>query len=158
MREAFIDCLRFVLAADPQMAQEAAEPSQETGDLYLDEYWTPIRGDELTPGIDLMVFDAAVMNGAGEAILMLQRVVGKVDPEGQTDRAIQEVNEATLQRGAICMIDDIRRERLAMLAEMHPLFGIKGGAAARIYRARDAAIEMFAKHIGRAIPVRRKTK
>jgi lysozyme family protein len=158
MREAFLDCLRFALAEDPQMAQEVDAPTVETGELFLDAYWTPIRGDELTPGVDLMVFDTAVTNGAAEAVLMLQRVVGNVDPAGQTDRALEEVNAATLLRGAIRMIDDLHRARLGMLAETRPLFGPDGRAVPRINRARDAAIEVFAKHIGCAIPVRRKTK
>lgn len=42
-------------------------------ELYLRDYWRPIRGDELPPGLALLVFDAAVNNGAGTAVKWLQR-------------------------------------------------------------------------------------
>lgn len=44
--------------------------------IYLARYWTPIRGDELPPGVDLAVFDYAVNSGVRQASRALQKVVG----------------------------------------------------------------------------------
>jgi lysozyme family protein len=46
--------------------------------IYLRDYWTPIRGDELPSQLALLVFDAAVNNGVGRAIRWLQAAVGAV--------------------------------------------------------------------------------
>lgn len=43
--------------------------------IYLDEYWLKIRGDDLPAGFDTVVFDIAVNNGKGTAILLLQRAL-----------------------------------------------------------------------------------
>lgn len=48
----------------------------EAGAIYQARYWNPIHGDALPAGVDLVVFDAAVMSGIGEAAMMLQRTVG----------------------------------------------------------------------------------
>ena len=41
--------------------------------IYRAKYWTPILGDQLAPGLDLAVFDAAVNSGPSQAIRWLQR-------------------------------------------------------------------------------------
>jgi len=42
-------------------------------EIYRRDYWRPIRGDELVAPLALLVFDAAVNNGVGQAIRWLQR-------------------------------------------------------------------------------------
>lgn len=44
--------------------------------IYLSRYWNPVRGDELPPGVDLVLFDAAVHMGVGRAVRMAQKIVG----------------------------------------------------------------------------------
>lgn len=44
--------------------------------IYLEEYWKPIRAEELPHGVRYVVFDAAVNSGVGQAIKWLQRAVG----------------------------------------------------------------------------------
>lgn len=44
--------------------------------LYHLHYWRPIHGDELAPGINLMMLDAAVQHGVASAAEMLQRKLG----------------------------------------------------------------------------------
>lgn len=43
---------------------------------YAERYWTPARCDELPWPLGLYVFDAAVNQGGGAEILMLQRAAG----------------------------------------------------------------------------------
>jgi len=45
-------------------------------DIYLNDYWHKMRCDELPSGLDLLVFDAAVNQGAGTAAIMLQQAIG----------------------------------------------------------------------------------
>ncbi len=44
-------------------------------------YWNAINGDHLPAGVDLMVFNDAVVCGVGHAARLLQRIVGTV-PDG----------------------------------------------------------------------------
>jgi lysozyme family protein len=43
--------------------------------------WNPIQGDELPDGVDLVMFDIAMMSGVGRAAMILQRCVG-TKPDG----------------------------------------------------------------------------
>ena len=47
--------------------------------IYREEYWNAVRADELPAGIRLVMFDAAVNSGVGQAIRWLQRAVGAAD-------------------------------------------------------------------------------
>jgi lysozyme family protein len=43
--------------------------------IYQRDYWRVVRGDDLPPGLALLVFDAAVNMGTGRAVTLLQRVL-----------------------------------------------------------------------------------
>lgn len=45
-------------------------------EIYRQDYWTPIRGDDLPQGVDLMVLDCAINQGVGAAVKLLQGVLG----------------------------------------------------------------------------------
>ena len=45
-------------------------------EIYHRQYWQPVRGGDLPPGIDCAVFDFAVNSGVGRAIRHLQKVLG----------------------------------------------------------------------------------
>lgn len=54
--------------------------SAEVADIYYEQYWKPIRGDDLPAGLDYAVFDYGVNSGTGRAVKHLQEVLGvKVD-------------------------------------------------------------------------------
>ena len=44
--------------------------------IYHDDYWNPIRGDELPAGVDLPTFDGSVNSGRSRGVKWLQRAVG----------------------------------------------------------------------------------
>jgi len=68
---------------------------EEIGDIFRDQYWTPVRGNDLWSGLDMLVFDICVNMGAGRAAKILQRAVGAT-PDGwiglETIAAVQRVN------------------------------------------------------------------
>lgn len=91
-REATLDDLR-------------AMPDDLVSALYRTLYWVPIRGWALWPGLDLMLFDAAVNTGVGVATKQLQRLL-HVLPDGA-------LGVVTAQ--AACSVDD----RATLLAAFH---------------------------------------
>ena len=52
---------------------------QRAKDLYRRDYWLPCKCDVLPPAVALLVFDAAVNQGTGDARRFLQRAVGVTD-------------------------------------------------------------------------------
>lgn len=59
-------------------AEMRALTPEKVAPLYHQEYWLTVRGDDLPPGIDMMVFDIAVNSGPRRAILMLQKAINKI--------------------------------------------------------------------------------
>ena len=51
-------------------------PDALVASLYRALYWQPVRGWALWPGLDLMLFDAAVNCGVGVATRQVQRLLG----------------------------------------------------------------------------------
>ena len=49
---------------------------QETQDIYKNNYWDKVKGDDLANGVDLAVFDFAVNSGVIRAIKYLQKAAG----------------------------------------------------------------------------------
>jgi lysozyme family protein len=67
-----------LLRDDPNLAASAlnALPREEACELYRARYWNVLQCDELPVGVDLVVFDFGVDEGAGKSAKALQEVVG----------------------------------------------------------------------------------
>lgn len=59
-------------------------------DIYLEDYWLKVRGDDLPTGLDYLAFDMAVNHGVGTSAKLIQEAVGAV-PDG-------EIGPRTLER------------------------------------------------------------
>lgn len=66
-------------AEHAECAMMIAISDAETAEFYQGEYWAPILGDKLPPVLAVGVFDEAVNAGVGEAVKLLQRLVGAGD-------------------------------------------------------------------------------
>jgi len=63
-------------ASHPHLDIKNIDRAQAT-QIYHDEQWSRCRCDDLPQGYDIAVFDIAVNNGAGEAIMLLQRALNE---------------------------------------------------------------------------------
>ena len=62
--------------------------------IYLEEYWRPVRAEELPPAVRYAVFDAAVNSGVRQSILWLQRALGVLDDGVLGPRTLAAANAA----------------------------------------------------------------
>lgn len=73
--------------------------SDDVSDLYQQNYWTPVSGDDLPAGVDLMTWDMAVNAGVGGSAKLLQASVGVTIDGGigpETLAAVTAANPVTL--------------------------------------------------------------
>ena len=62
---------------EPQSVQFITD--DEVASIYREQYWRPVKADNLPPPIDLVVFDSAVNHGVKQASKFLQRALGVPD-------------------------------------------------------------------------------
>lgn len=106
-------------------------------EIYRVLYWAPVRGDQLPLGLALLTFDAAVNQGVGAAIRLLQAGLGvAVDGDfGQVTLA------AALSAPRMAAIEELAARRMnayMLLDQLDDTFGL--GWSRRIVRTLVAAI------------------
>lgn len=88
----------------PVRSVRAIEPD-EVATIYAAQYWAPVRGDELFAGLDLVMFNIAVMDGPVEAIKLFQEALG-VPVDGQfgiqTLGALADMDDRADLIGKVC--------------------------------------------------------
>ena len=87
----------------------------EVRDIYGETYWPAVKGDQLPPGVDLIVFDAAVNCGRGRAAIFLQRALG-VEADGQLGPAT--LGALARERDLPALVERIRLARLAFYQQL----------------------------------------
>jgi lysozyme family protein len=94
---------------------------EQAAELYHDDYWRPVRGDEVPAMVALVAFDAAINNGAGQAVRWLQRAAGVADDGRFGPRTLAAVQLAPpLQLAARLHLD---RARMMTRLSTWPAFG-----------------------------------
>lgn len=110
----------------------------EVRGIYRDQYWNHVRGDDLPPGVDLVVFDEGVNSGPVKSIRDLQRCLG-VSSDGQfgviTLRATKAAAPATL-------IDKVCDWRLSWLHRLRSWKYFGRGWTRRVEKIRQEAKKM----------------
>ena len=92
--------------------------------IYAAHYWNPVRGDDLVAGLDLMLFDLAVLAGPRRSVMILQAQLARRDP-GQVALLLRRgANEAdgartqTLHGKSEIGQTVVKRQRLAQQAKL----------------------------------------
>lgn len=116
--------------------------NDERDDIYLTGYWVPAHCDELPPGLDLVVFDAAVNSGPANAIKWLQSAVG-VAIDGDFGEHTREavMNACHGEHDTDSVIKQFCSLRLGSLQRLSdwPTFGT--GWTARVASGQEIALE-----------------
>lgn len=91
--------------------------------IYREGYWNQVRGDQLPPGIDLVVFDGAVNSGPNQSVKWLQRALGVTRIDGVVGPATLAAIDAHQNHDEL--VAEICQRRLAFLQALRtwPRFG-----------------------------------
>ncbi len=110
--------------------------------IYRRFYWDPVRADELSPGLDLAVFDLAVHSGPIKAARMLQAAVGAGADGVVGPLALEAAREADPQAA----IRSLTRARLGFLSRLGiwPVFG--RGWRRRVLSVEQEALRLASTH------------
>ncbi len=115
------------------------------GAIYRRDYWAHVRGDELPPGVDLMVFDMAVNAGVARSAEILQRCLG-VDADG----VIGEAQTMPAVRSAVprALVRALGAAQLAFYESLPGWNEFGRGWGGRVARRQAAALGMMAATVG----------
>ena len=101
----------------PKQSVKAITPS-EVNYIYIQNYWTPVKGDFFVPHLSLVMFDTAVNMGVGTAMKMLQRALGMAHTSGvwdsQTAQAFSKHNDMHAICWSIVGLREARYRNIAM--------------------------------------------
>lgn len=85
---------------------------ERAAEIYREDYWDSVKGDELPSGIDYLVFDSSVNHGPKNAGTFLQKAANRQGLKLVVDGAIGPVTVKEVKRGNTELIcTDILRER-----------------------------------------------
>lgn len=107
-------------------------------EIYRALYWHPIRGDELPLGVALIVFDAAVNQGVGDAVRFLQVAV-KTVPDGVFGTYTLQAAQLANPRATILEVASRRMFDYMQLDHLQDRFGL--GWSRRLCSVLAAALE-----------------
>ncbi|MDQ0391128.1 glycoside hydrolase family 108 protein [Labrys monachus] len=109
--------------------------------IYRDQYWDAIRGDELPPGIDYAVFDAAVNSGPVQGVKWLQRALPASPVDGHiglvTLGAVAGINDRA------ALIERLCAQRLGFLRRLKQWLTFGRGWSNRMASVQAAALAMI---------------
>lgn len=92
-------------------------------DIYYKEYWKPIHAGAFPPAVSEVLFDFAVHSGPGNAVKLLQRMLG-VEATGKVnDETVQQAKVMSYKAGMDRFIDAYqygRRMHLKKAADRNP--------------------------------------
>lgn len=121
--------------------------NDEVGEIYLRQYWKPIRGDDLPAGLDYAVFDFAVNSGVKPAAQELQRILGV-----RADGVIGEVTIAAIGKAdAFDLIEKLCARRMDFLEGLSTWDTFGKGWKRRVMGQHDGAQDDDIGVIDRAI-------
>lgn len=114
--------------------------------IYAEKYWTPVRGDDLPYGIDLVTFDFGVNSGTSRSARYLQSVLG-VTQDGKIGAAT--IKAAILADGK-AVIQKLCAKRLNFLKALKTWATFGKGWGRRVADVEAKAVAMYIAN-GRAL-------
>lgn len=91
----------------------------EMMDIYKEQYWDPIMGDDLPDGIDYCIYDAAVNSGTTQAAKWAQRACGHTPVDGHIGMAtMNRLNMIDKNDTESGFIDNFSRQRLSFMRSL----------------------------------------
>lgn len=108
--------------------------------IYHDQYWLPVHGPDLPPGVDLSTFDAGVNSGPVRAIKWLQGAIG-TSADGHygilTGNKVKAITDPASTVKAICS------KRLSFLEALRNWKYFGKGWSARVARIEAKSLAMI---------------
>lgn len=118
-------------------------PLADARAIYASRYWNVVRGDDLAAGIDLMIFDFAVLAGPATSARIVQSRLGRIGAV-TVDGFIGKRTLAALRAaGPRVLILDIADAQLSYLRGLHN-FNANPGWAVRNRERQRRALDMAA--------------
>lgn len=112
----------------------------ERNEIYRNQYWDKVQGDDLPAGVDLVVFDGAVNSGPVQSIKWLQRALGVPNVDGNLGEATMAALEARVDYEKL--IADICSRRLAFLQQLKTWSTFGPGWSKRVTNVKTVAQAM----------------
>lgn len=112
--------------------------------IYQRDYWERVQGDALPPPLALLVFDAAVNNGVGQAVCWLQIAAGTVMDGKIGPQTLAAVAGCVAARGPIPLCTEFLARRMMFMASLPDwrVFGL--GWARRLAELPFQAVQISA--------------
>lgn len=111
---------------------------ESTRALYAARYWNVVKGDQLPPGLDILVADIAVLSGTRRAAEMLQDAV-MADVDGH-------IGPATLEAARRCelmpLIEAVHHRRMSFLRSLDGWATFGKGWEARCRKVLEVALDV----------------
>lgn len=161
MSQAFDDCVGFLLRPDIEggLVDDPKDPGGLTKygisqrafpsvdvrnlsigqakDIYLSEYWSPIRGDEMPKPLALYAFDMSVNMGRARGVMILQRAVNADPLDGVVGMRTLAMSRIADAREAV---ESMHTQREAYYKSLSNFSRFGGGWLARNDKCRALAL------------------
>lgn len=114
-------------------------PDADIQAIYREYYWTPVRGDDLHDGLDLVMVDTGWGSGPHTAIRLLQHSLG-VTADGNFGPGTLAALDAHF--GSAQLIDDVCARRIAFFRSLSTWKYFGRGWTSRLNGVHAKALEM----------------
>ena len=132
--------LSEVMDVDAELGEEAMRniPDAHVEQIYRQEYWNKVNGDQLPSGVDWAVFDWGVNSGTGRAARMLQKCVGVT-----ADGAIGPMTlSAVRDYGDTKLIEELAERRQAFYERLKTFETFGAGWTRRNEETKEQALSL----------------
>lgn len=125
----------------PGIAELKKISDQKVKDIYHEQFWLPIWGDHLPLGLDMAMLDTSINSGPGQAVKLVQRVVG-VNPDADMGVITLKAIETAYKANEIGVINKYLDSRLAFMKKLSNWSTFGKGWTSRVKEVRKRALAL----------------